>query len=224
MSTPERIGAYPIERELGRGGMGIVYLGRDTRLGRPVAIKVLPEAFAAEPERLARFEREAKLLASLNHPNIAGIYGLEEAEGRRFLALEYVEGPTLADPLARGPLPLDEALEVGRQIAAALEAAHEAGVIHRDLKPGNVKITSAGDVKVLDFGLAKGAGTADSSPDLSQSPTVAYAPTGAGVILGTAAYMSPEQARGKTVDRRTDIWSFGCVLWEIFTGRQLFSG
>ena len=224
MDAPQGIGPYPIERELGRGGMGIVYLGRDTKLGRAVAIKVLPDVFAGDPERLARFEREAKLLASLHHPNIAGIYGIEETDGRRFLALEYVEGPTLTEALARGPLPLDECLDVGRQIAAALEAAHEAGVIHRDLKPGNVKLTPAGEVKVLDFGLAKGAGTADSSPDLSQSPTIAYATTGVGVILGTAAYMSPEQARGKTVDRRTDIWSFGCVLNEMLTGRRLFSG
>ena len=225
MSDPQRIGAYPIERELGRGGMGIVYLGRDARLDRPVAIKVLPEAFAGDPERLARFEREARLLASLHHPNIAGIHGLEEAGGRRLLVLEYVEGPTLSERLARGPLPLDECLDVGRQIAAALEAAHEAGIIHRDLKPGNVKLTPAGEVKVLDFGLAKGAGTADSSPDLSQSPTLMYATTaGAGVILGTAAYMSPEQARGKALDRRTDIWSFGCVLYEMFTGRPLFGG
>ena len=220
----ERIGVYPIERELGRGGMGVVYLGRDPRLDRPVAIKVLPEAFALDPERLARFEREARLLASLRHPNIAGIYGLEEADGRRFLALEYVEGETLAERLARGALPVDEALEVCGQIAAALEAAHEGGVIHRDLKPANVKRTPAGEVKVLDFGLAKGAGAAESSPDLSQSPTMTYGATGAGVVLGTAAYMSPEQARGKVVDRRTDIWSFGCVLYECLTGRQLFTG
>ncbi|HET9326802.1 MAG TPA: protein kinase [Candidatus Eisenbacteria bacterium] len=222
--SPTRIGAYPIERELGRGGMGIVYLARDVRLQRAVAIKVLPEGFARDPERLSRFEREARLLASLNHPNIAAIYGLEEADGQRFLVLEYVEGETLAERIERGRVPLDETLSIGRQIAAALEAAHESGVIHRDLKPGNVKITPAGDVKVLDFGLAKGAGSADSSPDFTQSPTIAYAPTGAGVILGTAAYMSPEQARGKVVDRRTDIWSFGCVLYECLTGRQLFHG
>ena len=224
MTAPQRIGEYPIERELGRGGMGIVYLGRDPRLDRPVAIKVLPEAFTKDPERLARFDREAKLLAALHHPNIAGIYGIEESGGERFLALEYVEGPTLADRLARGALPIDESLELGAQIAAALEAAHEAGIIHRDLKPGNVKITPAGVVKVLDFGLAKGAGSADSSPDLSQSPTLTYMATGVGMILGTAAYMSPEQARGKIVDRRTDIWSFGCVLYEMLTGRQLFAG
>jgi Tol biopolymer transport system component/predicted Ser/Thr protein kinase len=225
MSTPQRIGAYPIERELGRGGMGIVYLGRDPRLDRPVAIKVLPELFARDPERLARFEREARLLASLNHPNIAGIYGIEEAGGHRFLALEYVEGETLGERLMRGPMSVDEALEIARQIAAALEAAHEAGIVHRDLKPGNVKLTSAGEVKVLDFGLAKGgAESPDSNPDLSRSPTMAMATTGAGVILGTAAYMSPEQARGKSVDRRTDIWSFGCVLYECLTRRQLFTG
>ena len=221
--APQRIGPYAIERELGRGGMGIVYLGVDPKLHRQVAIKVLPEAFAQDPERLSRFEREARLLASLNHPNIAAIYGLEEAGSQRFLVLEYVEGETLAERLTR-PLPLKEALDICRQIAAALEAAHENGVIHRDLKPGNVKLTPGGDVKVLDFGLAKGAGTAESSPNMSQSPTIAYAATGAGVILGTAAYMSPEQARGKVVDRRTDIWSFGCVLYECLTRRQLFSG
>ncbi|MEJ2207240.1 MAG: protein kinase, partial [Gemmatimonadota bacterium] len=224
--TAERIGSYPIEREIGRGGMGVVYLGRDTRLDRPVAIKVLPEAFASDPERLARFEREARLVASLNHPNIAGIYGLEEDGGHRFLALEYVEGETVAERITRGPLPLDETLDLCRQVAAALEAAHEGGVVHRDLKPANIKITPAGDVKVLDFGLAKsGSGAAsNSSIDISHSPTMSLAVTGAGVILGTAAYMSPEQARGKAVDKRADIWSFGCLLYECLTGRQAFAG
>jgi eukaryotic-like serine/threonine-protein kinase len=225
MSTrPTTLGAYTIERELGRGGMGIVYLARDPRLDRAVAIKVLPDAFTHDPERLARFEREARLLASLNHPNIGGIYGLEHDGDRRCLVLQYIPGDTLAQRLAHGPLPLDEALDVCRQIAAAVEAAHESGVIHRDLKPGNVKITPEGDVKVLDFGLAKGAEGSPSSSDLSQSPTIAFSATGAGVILGTAAYMSPEQARGKPVDRRTDIWSFGVVLYECLTGRQLFMG
>ncbi|HEY3217410.1 MAG TPA: protein kinase [Candidatus Eisenbacteria bacterium] len=227
MSTAlERIGPYPIARELGRGGMGVVYLGRDLKLDRPVAIKVLPEAFAHDPERLARFEREARILASLNHPNIGAIYGLEEDDGRRFLALEYVEGETLFHRIARHALPLDEALEVCRQIAAGLEAAHESGVVHRDLKPGNVKFTPTGQVKVLDFGLAKGGAAAPGSSDVdpSHSPTLTVAGTGSGVILGTAAYMSPEQARGKSVDRRTDIWAFGCVLFECLTGQQAFAG
>ncbi len=224
--TPEKIGPYPIEREVGRGGMGVVYLGRDTRLDRRVAIKVLPEAFAADPERLARFEREARLVASLNHPNIAGIYGIEEDASLRFLALEYVEGDTLGERIERGALSLDDSLDVCRQVALALEAAHEGGVVHRDLKPGNIKVTPTGEVKVLDFGLAKGGGSAgaDSATDLSQSPTMAFAATSAGVILGTAAYMSPEQARGKAVDKRTDIWAFGCLLYECLTGRQAFAG
>ncbi len=226
-SLPSQIGTYRVERELGRGGMGIVYLGRDARLDRPVAIKVLPEAFANDPERLARFEREARLLASLTHPNIAGIFGLEESGGRRFLVLEYVEGETLAERIARGALPVDDAVDACRQIAAALEGAHESGVVHRDLKPGNVKLMPSGEVKVLDFGLAKG-GTGSGSgsdPSLTASPTMAAsAMTGVGVILGTAAYMSPEQARGRAVDRRTDIWSFGCVLFECLTGRQAFNG
>jgi serine/threonine protein kinase len=224
--TPEHIGPYPIEREIGRGGMGVVYLGLDTRLGRRVAIKVLPEAFAGDPERLARFEREARLVASLNHPNIAGIYGIEEADGHRFLALEYVEGATLAERIARGPLSLDETLEVCRQVTAALEAAHEGGVVHRDLKPGNIKVTPVGEVKVLDFGLAKGGTDAGSEPasDISSHPALTRAVTGAGMILGTAAYMSPEQARGKSVDKRADIWAFGCLMYECLTGRQAFEG
>ena len=224
--TPERIGPYPIEREIGRGGMGVVYLGRDTRLDRRVAIKVLPEAVAADPERLARFEREARLVASLNHANIAGIYGIEEDAGHRFLALEYVEGDTLAERIERGPLSLDESLDVCRQVAAALEAAHEGGVVHRDLKPANIKVTPAGEVKVLDFGLAKGGtGTgSDSVSDMSNSPTLALAATRAGAILGTPAYMSPEQARGRAVDKRADIWAFGCLLYECLTGRQAFAG
>ncbi|MBI1799791.1 MAG: protein kinase [Candidatus Eisenbacteria bacterium] len=220
-----RLGPYEITGSLGAGGMGEVYRARDPRLGRDVAIKVLPAAFASDAERMARFEREARLLASCQHPNIAAIYGLEEEAGRRFIVMECVEGATLAERVGARGLPIAEALDVCRQIAAALEAAHEGGVIHRDLKPGNVKITPAGEVKVLDFGLAKGGATISASdPNLSASPTMTYAATGMGVILGTAAYMSPEQARGKAVDRRTDIWSFGCVLFECLTGRQCFAG
>jgi eukaryotic-like serine/threonine-protein kinase len=226
-TTPgSRIGHYEVVAPLGAGGMGEVFRARDTRLGRDVAIKALPEAFAQDPERLARFEREARLLASLSHPNIAGIFGLEEVAGARYLVLEFVEGETLAARLARGPLPLDDALDVARQVAAGVEAAHESGVVHRDLKPGNVMLTPAAGVKVLDFGLARsGAGEKSSSdPNLSASPTRTHAATQAGVILGTAAYMSPEQARGRAVDRRTDVWSFGCVLFECLTGRPLFEG
>jgi serine/threonine-protein kinase len=203
--------------------MGVVYLARDPRLDRSVAIKVLPDALALDPDSLARFEREAKLLAALNHPNIAAIYGVEDADGQRLLVLEYVPGDTLAAHLARGAMPIGEALDVCRQIAQAMETAHEAGIIHRDLKPGNVKLTPEGQVKVLDFGLAKG-GSSVSGADLAQSPTLTYSPTAVGVILGTAGYMSPEQARGKVVDRRTDIWAFGCVLFECLTGRQVFGG
>ena len=221
-----RLGPYEIISPLGAGGMGEVFRARDTRLGRDVAIKALPAAFAQDPERLARFEREAKLLASLSHPNIAGIYGLEEAEGTRYLVLEFVEGETLAARLTRGPLPADEVSEICRQIAAGVEAAHEHGVIHRDLKPANIMLTPSGSVKVLDFGLAKANTAAGSSSNvvLSASPTMTYAATSAGVILGTAAYMSPEQARGRSVDRRTDVWSFGCVLYECLTGRQAYQG
>ncbi|MFN8176806.1 MAG: protein kinase [bacterium] len=219
-----RLGPYEIVAPLGAGGMGEVYRARDTRLGRDVAIKALPDLFAQDPERLARFEREARLLASLSHPNIAGIHGLEVVEGHRYLALEFVEGETLAARLARGALPIEEAIDVCRQIAAGVEAAHESGVVHRDLKPGNVMLTPSGAVKVLDFGLAKSgvAGASSAGAALSASPTLTHAATGAGVILGTAAYMSPEQARGKVVDRRTDVWSFGCVLYECVTGRQAY--
>jgi len=231
MTTLRQIGSYTVTREIGRGGMGIVYLGRDTRLDRDVAIKALPEHLAQDPERLARFEREAKTLAQLTHPNVAGIYGVEEQGGNKYLVLEYVEGETLAERLDRGALPVDEALEIAIKIAAGVEAAHEAGVIHRDLKPGNVKITSEGDVKVLDFGLARvdeGATSTSSSGTLSESPTltspVQHSPTIPGAILGTAPYMSPEQARGRRVDRRTDVWSFGVTLYEMLTGASPFLG
>jgi len=219
------LGHYRIEEQLGAGGMGVVYRARDAILRREVAIKVLPDAFSTDPERLARFEREAQLLASLTHPNIAAIHGMEQADAVRYLVLELVPGETLAERLAGGSLPVEEALEVCRQIAEALEAAHERGVIHRDLKPANVKITPQGKVKVLDFGLAKAFGAGPSAGmDLSQSPTVTTGGTQQGVILGTAAYMSPEQARGKALDTRTDIWSFGCVLYETLTGKPAFVG
>jgi WD40 repeat protein len=226
LSPGTRLGPYEIVGPLGAGGMGEVFRARDARLSRDVAIKALPPAFALDPERLARFEREARLLASLSHPNIAGIHGLEEVGGTRYLVLEFVDGETLQSRLERGVLPLDEALDVARQVAAGVEAAHEAGVVHRDLKPGNVMLTATGAVKVLDFGLAtSGTGRGpDSNPNLSASPTLAYQGTEAGVILGTAAYMSPEQARGKPVDRRTDIWSFGCVMYEMLTRRRAFDG
>ncbi len=222
------IGPYTITRELGRGGMGVVYFGRDTRLDRDVAIKALPEHLAQDPERLARFEREAKTLAQLHHPNVAGIYGVEEHDGARYLVLEYVEGETLAQRLDRGAIPVDEALEIAIQIAAGVEAAHEAGVIHRDLKPGNVIVTPDGKAKVLDFGLARAEESSSSMSMSSGDPTITspaqHSPTMPGVILGTAAYMSPEQARGRPVDKRTDIWSFGVVLCEMLTGASPFVG
>ncbi len=223
---PEKLAHYHIQEKLGAGGMGEVYRARDTKLGRDVAIKLLPDAFSRDPERLARFEREAQLLAALNHPNIAAIYGIEESDGTRFLVLELVPGETLAARIAAGPLPLEETITLALQIAEALEVAHERGIVHRDLKPANLKITPEGKLKVLDFGLAKDFAAASSSSDLSQSPTLTALPAGtrAGVVLGTAAYMSPEQARGKPLDRRTDIWSFGCVLYEALSGRQAFSG
>ena len=223
MTPGTQLGSYEILSPLGKGGMGEVWRARDQKLGREVAIKTLPEEFAQDEERLARFEREAKLLASLNHPNIAAIYGLEEHEGTRFLVLELVEGDTLAERLKRGAIPVEESLKLALQIAEALEAAHEKGVIHRDLKPANIKVTPDDKVNVLDFGLAK-AFAGDSNVDLSQSPTISAAATQQGIILGTAAYMSPEQARGLEVDKRADVWAFGCVLYEMLTGRQVFAG
>jgi Protein kinase domain/WD40-like Beta Propeller Repeat len=219
-----RLGPYEILSPIGAGGMGEVYRARDAKLGRDVAIKVLPAAFASDVERLARFRREAQVLASLAHPNVAHIYGVEEADGVDALVLELVEGETLAERIARGPLPVDEALDVARQIADALEAAHEKGIVHRDLKPANVKLTPDGRVKVLDFGLAKAMSADVSSPDVTHSPTLSVGATKAGVILGTAAYMSPEQATGRPVDRRTDIWAFGAVLFEMLAGRPAFRG
>ncbi len=215
---------YKILEKLGEGGMGVVYRAEDANLSRQVAIKVLPDLFSGDAERLARFEREARLLASLNHPNIATIHGLEQAEGKRFLVMELVEGETLAQRLLKEPLPVEEALEVCRQVAEGIEAAHEKGVIHRDLKPANIKITPEGKVKILDFGLAKAFQEETAAADLSQSPTLTAAMTRAGVILGTAAYMSPEQAKGKPVDKRTDIWAFGCILCECLTGKPAFEG
>ncbi|MFN8547186.1 MAG: protein kinase [Candidatus Eisenbacteria bacterium] len=225
LGVGSRLGPYEIVAPLGLGGMGEVYRARDTRLLREVAIKGLTSAFSGDPERLARFEREAQLLAALNHPNIGGIFGLEEKEGTPYLVLELIEGESLAARLAEGALPLREALRVGAETAAAIEAAHERGIVHRDLKPGNIMLTPSGSVKVLDFGLAKGGAPLEPSGDLAHSPTLtAMAATEVGVILGTAAYMSPEQARGKPVDRRSDVWSFGCVLFECLTGEPLFQG
>ena len=218
-----RLGPYEIESVLGAGGMGEVYRARDTRLKRDVAIKILPAAFAQDPDRIARLQREAEVLATLNHPNIGAVYGFEESAAATGIVLELVDGPTLADRIVHGALPLDEALAIAKQIADALDAAHDKNIIHRDLKPANIKISPGGKVKVLDFGLAK---MADAEPargsSLSMSPTLAVQATSAGLILGTAGYMSPEQARGKAVDRRTDIWSFGCVLYEMLTGRPVF--
>jgi len=223
LDTGHKLGPYEIVEPIGKGGMGEVYRARDTKLEREVAIKVLPEEFANDDERLARFEREAKLLASLNHPNIAGIYGFES----NALVLELVEGPTLAERIQQGAIPVDEAISIAKQIAEALEAGHEAGVIHRDLKPANIKVKEDGTVKVLDYGLAKaleGDVPGSNDLDLSQSPTLTHQGTQAGMILGTAPYMSPEQAKGKRVDKRADIWAFGAVLFEMLTGRRAFGG
>jgi eukaryotic-like serine/threonine-protein kinase len=224
-----RLGPYEITVLIGEGGMGEVWRARHIALKRDDALKVLPDAFASDPDRLARFRREAQVLASLNHPNIAHVYGLEQADGVQALVMELVEGPTLADRIAQGPVPLDEALPIAKQIAEALEAAHEQGIIHRDLKPANIKLRPDGTVKVLDFGLAKltesvGDGRMVGSASLSPTITSPAVVSGVAVLLGTAAYMSPEQARAKPVDRRTDIWAFGCVLFEMLTGKRVFDG
>ncbi len=220
----QNLSHYGITGKIGKGGMGEVFRAKDQKLGRDVAIKVLPEEFARDTDRVARFQREAKVLASLNHPNIATIHGLEESGGTNFLVLEFVEGQTLADKIKTGPITVEESLKLALQIAEALEAAHEKGVIHRDLKPANIKVTPEGKVKVLDFGLAKAYAGDREEVNLSNSPTLSDAATQQGVILGTAAYMSPEQAKGKAVDKRADIWAFGVVLFEMLTGRQVFTG
>jgi len=224
MKSGTRIGPYEVVGALGAGGMGEVWRATDTRLGRQVALKLLPEDFAVDPERHARFEREAKVLASLNHPHIAALYGLEHVGERHALVMELVEGDDLAQRLARGPIPVDEAFAIALQVASALEAAHEKGIVHRDLKPANVKVTPDGTVKVLDFGLAKAWEADGPNANPSLSPTITAHHTREGVILGTAAYMSPEQARGKPVDRRADIWAFGCLVYEMLTGAQTFAG
>src|SRR5262245_51211130 len=223
-----KLGNYEVGTLVGSGGMGAVYRGRDTALNRDVAIKVLLPAVAADRERLARFNREAQVLASLNHPNIAHIHGVEQGPEGPLLVLEFVDGPTLADRIARGPLPADEAIAIAKQVADALEAAHERGVVHRDLKPANIKVDDHGNVKVLDFGLAKaidqGSGIGDQGSG-ENSPTITSpAMTQAGMILGTAAYMSPEQAKGRAVDKRSDVWAFGCVLYEMLTATRAFGG
>ena len=224
LKTGSKIGSYTVVEKIGAGGMGEVYRATDTKLGRDVALKVLPEALAGDPNRMGRFQREAQVLASLNHPHIATIHGLEESGVTRALVMELVDGSTLAERIAQGPLPREEALPIARQIAEALEYAHDRGVIHRDLKPANVKLTTDGKVKILDFGLAKALEGTPAAGDIATSPTLSIAATTAGLILGTAGYMSPEQARGKSADRRADIWSFGAVLFEMLTGKQTFSG
>ena len=227
LAPGDRVGGYEIGARLGAGGMGEVYRARDLRLGRDVAVKILSPAIAADPDGLMRFEREARVLASLNHPNIAAIYGVEDGAGHQALILELVDGDTLADRIAQGPIPQHDALTYAGQIADALDTAHDAGIVHRDLKPANIKVSENGSIKVLDFGLAKAVAAAvggDSAIDPAQSPTITVHGTKQGVILGTAAYMSPEQARGKKVDKRTDIWAFGCVLFEMLTGRMAFRG
>jgi serine/threonine protein kinase len=221
-----QFGSHRIVSLLGAGGMGEVYRAHDTKLGRDVAIKTLPRIFVTDPDRRSRFEREARLLAALNHPHIGAIYGFEDMDGTPALILELVDGDTLAERIATGPIPMREALAIARQIADALEAAHEQGIVHRDLKPANIKITVAGVVKVLDFGLAKGDGRTEAPHHErdATAPTATMGRTREGIVLGTAAYMTPEQARGKAVDKRTDIWAFGCVLFEMLTGRFAFAG
>jgi eukaryotic-like serine/threonine-protein kinase len=221
-----RLGSYEIVSALGAGGMGEVYRARDVNLGRDVAIKVLPPAFSADSERIARFRREAHVLAALNHPHVAAIYGLEEVNGVTFLILELVDGETLDKRISRGPVNVGDTLGIGKQIAEALESAHEKAIVHRDLKPSNIALTAQGQVKVLDFGLAKLAPEPATSHALSMSPTITSPAlaTGAGTILGTAAYMSPEQANGREADKRSDVWAFGCVLFEMLTGKPAFDG
>ena len=224
LATGSRLGSYEILAPIGAGGMGEVYRARDAKLSRDVALKVLPDAFARDAERMSRFQREAKVLASLNHPNIATIHGLEDSGKTHALVMELVEGPTLADRIRTGPIAIDEALRIAKQMCDALEYAHERGIVHRDLKPANVKVTNDDAVKVLDFGLAKALEGDAASIDIANSPTMSRMATQAGVLLGTAAYMSPEQAKGKAVDRRADIWAFGCVLYEMLTGKMAFQG
>src|SRR4029434_6471360 len=238
-----RVGPYEVTAQIGAGGMGEVCRARDTKLNREVALKVLPIAFASDPDRMSRFQREAQLLAALNHPNIAAIYGLDDAGATRFIVMELVEGQSLDAPLKprapldssdgtrgfsrAGVLPVTETLDIARQIVDALEAAHEKGIIHRDLKPANVMVTDDGQVKVLDFGLAKhdaGSTLSGERDGFTHSPTMTFAATQAGIILGTAPYMSPEQARGRAADKRSDVWAFGCVLFEMLTGQRAFEG
>jgi eukaryotic-like serine/threonine-protein kinase len=218
-----RIGVYEVTSQLGEGGMGVVFRARDTKLLRDVALKVLPEHFSDDPDRLQRLNREAQVLASLNHPNIAQIYGLEQVGSAGCIVMELVEGETLGDRLKAGPLPVDETIAIAKQIAEGLAAAHERGIVHRDLKPANIKLTPNGMVKILDFGLAKAIANREAESNASMMPTKMSGSI-AGAIVGTAAYMSPEQARGKEVDARTDIWAFGCVLYEMLTARQAFDG
>jgi len=224
LQVGQQLGSYEITSLIGKGGMGEVYRARDSKLKRDVAIKALPDEFSRDHDRLVRFQREAEVLAALNHSNIASIYDLQEANESRFLVMELVEGETLAERIARGPLPIEEALDIAKQFCEALEAAHEKGIIHRDLKPGNVKILPGGKVKVLDFGLAKALESNPSNTVLSHSPTLSMAATNAGLILGTAAYMSPEQAKGKAADTQSDVWAFGVVLYEMLSGKPAFEG